>query len=366
MAEPEQPNLTAAEQDALSRQLAVFGVAGQAKIKKSHVLVSGMGALGIEIAKNICLAGVKAVTIHDTVNTTPVDVNGNFYLSQSDIGSNRAESTLPKLQNLNPHVTVNCRTDDLSSLEGITVLVATEMTFDRQLELNAACRAAGIRFISSDVKGVFGSCFVDFGDDFATSDENGLPPIQCMLSNISCANPCVVTTVSEGVDPKTGKNLYKRHGLSDGEVVRLTGVKGLRPAEDAAAGTPLEGTDLTVTVIDSFNFSVELDSSDLRAYGGGATFIQVKQPKPIPFKSLEQNVEEPTFVYPSPDDYKQWNTCFTQTAMHLSFRALSEFQKSQQRLPRSWCTDDAAELVKIARELNEKSSSPIELTTPLQ
>ena len=55
--EPEQPNLTAAEQDALSRQLAVFGVAGQAKIKKSHVLVSGMGALGIEIAKNICLAG---------------------------------------------------------------------------------------------------------------------------------------------------------------------------------------------------------------------------------------------------------------------------------------------------------------------
>ena len=53
-------------------------------------------------------AGVKAVTIHDTANTTPVDVNGNFYLSQSDIGNNRAESTLPKLQNLNPHGTKCC------------------------------------------------------------------------------------------------------------------------------------------------------------------------------------------------------------------------------------------------------------------
>ena len=28
-------------------------------------------------------------------------------------------------------------------------------------------------------------------------------------------------------------------------------------------------------MIDSFNFSVELDSSDLSAYGGGATFIEV-------------------------------------------------------------------------------------------
>ena len=47
----------------------------------------------------------------------------------------------------------------------------------------------------------------------ATSDENGLPPIQCMLSNISCANPCVVTTVSEGVDPKTGKLIVHRWQL---------------------------------------------------------------------------------------------------------------------------------------------------------
>jgi len=31
----------------------------------SNILVAGMGGLGVEIAKNIVLGGVKSVTIHD-------------------------------------------------------------------------------------------------------------------------------------------------------------------------------------------------------------------------------------------------------------------------------------------------------------
>ena len=37
------------------------------KMQKSNVLISGMKGLGIEVAKNVCLAGVKSVTIHDQV-----------------------------------------------------------------------------------------------------------------------------------------------------------------------------------------------------------------------------------------------------------------------------------------------------------
>ena len=53
---PEAPTI---DENALSRQLAVFGHGGQAKIKDAHVLISGMGAVGVEIAKNIALSGVK-------------------------------------------------------------------------------------------------------------------------------------------------------------------------------------------------------------------------------------------------------------------------------------------------------------------
>ena len=35
------------------------------KMGATNVLISGMKGLGVEIAKNVILAGVKSVTIHD-------------------------------------------------------------------------------------------------------------------------------------------------------------------------------------------------------------------------------------------------------------------------------------------------------------
>jgi len=35
------------------------------KLGHAHVLISGMGGLGVEIAKNIILGGAKSVIVHD-------------------------------------------------------------------------------------------------------------------------------------------------------------------------------------------------------------------------------------------------------------------------------------------------------------
>jgi len=40
------------------------------KMGAANVLISGMKGLGIEIAKNVVLAGVKSVTIHDQDSIT--------------------------------------------------------------------------------------------------------------------------------------------------------------------------------------------------------------------------------------------------------------------------------------------------------
>ena len=37
------------------------------ELKNNSILISGMNGLGVEIAKNIILGGVKSVTIHDDV-----------------------------------------------------------------------------------------------------------------------------------------------------------------------------------------------------------------------------------------------------------------------------------------------------------
>lgn len=41
----------------------------------ASVLVAGMGGLGVEIAKNVILSGVKSVTVQDQSNTTWTDLS---------------------------------------------------------------------------------------------------------------------------------------------------------------------------------------------------------------------------------------------------------------------------------------------------
>ncbi|NXX84319.1 UBA1 enzyme, partial [Urocolius indicus] len=48
-----------------SRQLYVLGHEAMRRMQTSNVLVSGLRGLGVEVAKNLILGGVKSVTLHD-------------------------------------------------------------------------------------------------------------------------------------------------------------------------------------------------------------------------------------------------------------------------------------------------------------
>ena len=58
----------------------VLGHAAMKRMAVSSVLVSGMGGLGVEIAKNIVLGGVKSVTIHDDTVTSWSDLSSQVCL----------------------------------------------------------------------------------------------------------------------------------------------------------------------------------------------------------------------------------------------------------------------------------------------
>lgn len=68
--------------------------------------MSGLGPLGVEIAKNIVMAGVKEFVIHDTKVVEYKDLSGQFFVGEADIGKNRAESSLKKIKALNQYVVV--------------------------------------------------------------------------------------------------------------------------------------------------------------------------------------------------------------------------------------------------------------------
>ena len=58
-------------------------------MQNASVLISGLKGLGMEIAKNVILSGVKSVTLHDTEKVEVADLGSQFFLRESDIGANR-------------------------------------------------------------------------------------------------------------------------------------------------------------------------------------------------------------------------------------------------------------------------------------
>eukprot|EP00798_Chlamydomonas_sp_ICE-L_P022624 gene22624-29767_t len=97
-----------------SRQIAVYGREVMKRMASSNILISGANGLGCEIAKNVILAGMRSVTIHDTTVTTLRDLGSQFYLTEADIGKNRAEACKEKLQELNTDVAVSASSTALN------------------------------------------------------------------------------------------------------------------------------------------------------------------------------------------------------------------------------------------------------------
>lgn len=313
-----------------SRQLYVLGHEAMRKMANSDVLIVGMKGLGVEIAKNICLAGVKSVTIHDPELTAKPDLGTQFFLRDSDIGKARDVSTQPRLAELNSYVPVRVLGKDLTleALKSFQVVVLTNVSLAKQLELNEFTHKNGIQFIAADVRGLFGSVFCDFGPEFPVIDTNGEQPVSGMIVSIEKSAQGLVTTLDDS-----------RHGLEDGDYVTFTEVKGM------------EGFDETeprkVTVKGPYTFTIG-DTSSSGEYKSGGWFHQVKMPKVLNFKPLRESLEAPEFLI---TDFAKFDR---PASLHSGFQALAKFQEDHQRLPRPRNEEDAQNVLKTAQGLHLK------------
>ena len=128
------------------RQLRIWGVEAQTRMRASRVLLIGMGGLAAEIAKNVVLTGVGSLTLLDAVDASLLDLASNFFLAQADVGSNRAVASLSRLQQLNSNVAIDVVTTSVSSLPDSFFLayhsvVATELPLLDRLRLSRLFRS---------------------------------------------------------------------------------------------------------------------------------------------------------------------------------------------------------------------------------
>ena len=98
---------TEIDESLYSRQLYVLGHEAMKRMSASNVLIVGMKGLGVEIAKNIALAGVKSLTLYDPAPAAIADLSSQFFLHVEDVGKPRAAVTVPRIGELNAYTPVS-------------------------------------------------------------------------------------------------------------------------------------------------------------------------------------------------------------------------------------------------------------------
>ncbi|XP_065880500.1 ubiquitin-activating enzyme E1 1 isoform X2 [Euphorbia lathyris] len=330
---PGDSNSTDIDEDLHSRQLAVYGRETMRRLFASNVLVSGMQGLGAEIAKNLILAGVKSVTLHDEGAVELWDLSSNFNFSESDIGKNRASASVLKLQELNNAVVVSTLTTELTKekLSEFQAVVFTDINLDKAIELNDYCHShkPPISFIKAEVRGLFGSVFCDFGPEFTVFDVDGEEPHTGIVASISNDKLALVSCVDD-----------ERVQFQDGDLVVFSEVHGMTELND---GKPRK-----VTNVRPYSFSLEEDTSNFGFYEKGGIVTQVKQPKVLNFKPLREALKNPgDFLL---TDYSKFDR---PPLLHLAFQALDKFLSQSGRFPVAGSEDDAQALISLVSSINE-------------
>ncbi|EPE35459.1 Activating enzyme of the ubiquitin-like protein [Glarea lozoyensis ATCC 20868] len=164
------------------RQIRLWGVQAQEKIRSASILLITLSALSNEIAKNLVLAGISTLTILDSAIVTEADLGAQFFLSQADVGRNRAEAAAPQIRKLNPRVKVVVDTTPEAEVKSdyysqFDVVIAIDLAPMRLGLINTMTRFYRKRFYAAGLHGMYGFIFSDLIEhDYLVEREKGNRP----------------------------------------------------------------------------------------------------------------------------------------------------------------------------------------------
>ena len=141
------------------RQIAIFGLEGQARIQATKVVLVGYGGLGTFVLPQICLLGVKHLTVveHETFSAT----NRNRYLgflhsdydSGKGIGIDKVVVAERVAKGIDPDIDITLIRDRLESREAFNAIMSADIVIGcldsdgARSILNEVCIAYGVTYI---------------------------------------------------------------------------------------------------------------------------------------------------------------------------------------------------------------------------
>lgn len=139
-----------------------LGEEGQEKLKRSHVVVAGLGGLGCAASLYLTCAGVGHVNLIDCDRVELSNLNRQVLHYEEDIGEKKPFSAALKLAKLNSSIEVTPVFKKITAqnarkiVKGANLVIDGMDNFKTRFIVNKACVAEGIPFIHGGVHGLFG------------------------------------------------------------------------------------------------------------------------------------------------------------------------------------------------------------------
>lgn len=136
--------LTDSEKSRYSRQIRLFGEAGQEKLKDTSVFIAGAGGLGSVVSIYLAAAGFGKIRIVDCDSVESSNLNRQVLHWSDDVGRNKADSARETLQGINPQIEVEAFAETINEdsinrlLQGCDLIMDAMDNFPTRYLLNKA------------------------------------------------------------------------------------------------------------------------------------------------------------------------------------------------------------------------------------
>ncbi|KAM4628349.1 SUMO-activating enzyme subunit 1 [Polymixia lowei] len=176
MIEKEDPVISEEEAAQYDRQIRLWGLEAQKRLRGSRVLLVGLGGLGAEVAKNLILAGVKGLTLLDHEQVTEDSCRAQFLVPVTAQGQNRAQASLERAQYLNPMVEVRAHPDRAEDKPDdfflqFDAVCLTGCSRDMMVRVDQLCSQRNIKVFCGDIYGYYGYMFSNLGQEYNYVEE---------------------------------------------------------------------------------------------------------------------------------------------------------------------------------------------------
>jgi ubiquitin-activating enzyme E1 len=346
--------------DKQSRTIGTYGLETMTKLISFKVVIVGCGGVGIEIAKNLALAGIHTIRLYDPRLPTVQDMGVNFAVTEQALSSGKSIAALSAsyIQELNPNTRVRV-IDELTeecvkeSIALIFTAAAPDLSLTTLNRWNAFCRShtPTVSFVLAMQTGACGSVFADHGPSFTVKDADGRPMLQKSITE--------VVTLTDKTGEKYSRIRFETPegqtpgALRDYTQIKLSEVQGLvREDGTSVNGQVFNGVVCPSDPRDTVRIYPAFEAKGYSAYQTGGFLHELKEVTNLSFRPLKEALVAPgTFVPVSPmmDNSEESET-------HLTLYALLRYADQHQgQLPQLHNQDQAEEVVRLARLIQEEN-----------